>query len=36
MLFFIYLSENVKEKNLKGNVLPLEIKALPDSLRKRL
>lgn len=36
MLFFIYLSENVKEKNLKGNVLPLEIKVLPDSLRKRL
>lgn len=36
MLFFIYWSENVKEKDLKGKVLPLEVNELPDNLRKRL
>jgi tetratricopeptide (TPR) repeat protein len=36
VLFFIYLSEKVKEKTLKGKVMPLDVNELPDSLRKRL
>jgi hypothetical protein len=35
-LFFIYLSENVKEKNAKGVMLPLFMNELPDSLRRRV
>jgi tetratricopeptide (TPR) repeat protein len=36
VLFLIYTTENVREANLKGNMLPLKVDELPKALRKRL